>query len=126
MAISAINAKFSHVMLMAEGNRLRPRVVHFGDIRRLVDDVHGVSEQCDKDHRTINADACNGIRAVMKNLSHTNITRSLSEVYSLDGLSASLWTADASSICGKRHPRSEKGPGPGNYAFTFPNNRAGS
>jgi hypothetical protein len=44
MAIPAIQTKFPHVVFVAEWYNLGARGVHFGDVGRVIDNVHGVSQ----------------------------------------------------------------------------------
>src|SRR5882762_1956897 len=44
MAIPAIQTKFPHVVFVAEWYNLGARSVHFGDVGRVIDNVHGVSQ----------------------------------------------------------------------------------
>jgi hypothetical protein len=59
------------MVLVAEGYGLGPRVVNFRNVGSLIYDVYGISQNCNQDDRPVNADASNGVRAVMKDLSHT-------------------------------------------------------
>src|SRR5579864_5378818 len=71
MAIAAIQTEFPDMMFVAERNGLRPRVMHLGYIGGLIHDVYGVSQDRNQDHRAVNADARDGVRAAMKDLCHT-------------------------------------------------------
>jgi hypothetical protein len=76
MAVTTIQAEFAHVMFVAERDGLRPSVVNLGDVGCVIDHVHGVSQPRNEDHRAIDAYASDGIRAVVKYLSHTCVPRS--------------------------------------------------
>ena len=71
MAVAAIDAESSDVVLMAEWNRLRLAHARVGDEWRPLDDVEDPSQHGHDKDRTENGGAGQRIRAAMKDLRHS-------------------------------------------------------
>jgi hypothetical protein len=82
------------MVFMAEWNGLRTRVIDFGDVRCLVDDIYSIAQEGNEDYRAIDAQARNRISTAVKYLSHTGATRNACRGWTAKTvLSASLRTA---------------------------------
>jgi hypothetical protein len=54
MAVAAIQSQLANMVFMAEWNGLRTRVIYFGDVGCLVDDIHRIAQEANEDHRAVN------------------------------------------------------------------------
>src|ERR1700733_5214900 len=79
MAVAAVNAEPGDVMLMAEGNGLRPARSGVGNVRRTLHLQRSPTEHGKHEDRAKNRGPGEGVRAAMKNLRHAYLPASKSE-----------------------------------------------
>ncbi|MNY59977.1 hypothetical protein D3C86_1964790 [compost metagenome] len=70
MAVAAIEPERADVVGMAEGDRLRARHPHPGDVGGLEDGVGGAGDRDRQQHERQEREACNGVGASSEELGH--------------------------------------------------------